>query len=155
MNFLVDLSPLTKTRIVEENPRKYIWSFEGFFLVVDLQCSVHFCCTATWPSIHTYTFFFSSYLPSWSIPRDWIGFPVLYSRTSWLIHFQQKSLHPLAPKSQSIPRKYIWFDHLQVEHYKGGLVLRRSGCDVSPAYGFGEVLRCFLPGFTVRITVTF
>ena len=104
MNFLVDLSPLTKTRVVEENPRKYIWSFEGFFLVVDLQCSVHFCCTATWPSIHTYTFFLSSYLPSWSIPRDWIGFPVLYSRTSWLIHFQQKSLHPLAPKSQSIPR---------------------------------------------------
>ena len=31
-----------------------------FFIIVDLQCSVNFCCTAKWPS-HTYicTFFFS------------------------------------------------------------------------------------------------
>ena len=37
------------------------------------------------PVIHTYPFFFSYYLPSGSIPRDWIEFPVLYSRTSLLI----------------------------------------------------------------------
>ena len=34
------------------------------------------------PVIHMSTFLFSYYLSSWSIPRDWIWFPVLYSRTS-------------------------------------------------------------------------
>ena len=38
------------------------------------------------PVIHVYTFFFSYYLPSCSITSDWIESPVLYSRTSFLIH---------------------------------------------------------------------
>ena len=38
------------------------------------------------PAIYTYMFFSSYYLPSCCIPREWIQFPVLYSRTSYLIH---------------------------------------------------------------------
>ena len=38
------------------------------------------------PVIHIHTLFFSYHLPSWSIPRDCIEFPVLYGRTSLLIH---------------------------------------------------------------------
>ena len=83
---------------------------------------VNFCCTASWPShtclcVYTYvcvyththththicTLLFSYYLPSCSIPRDWIWFPGLYSRTSWLIHSECNSLHLLTPNSQSIP----------------------------------------------------
>ena len=33
-----------------------------YFIIVDLQCSVNFCCIAKWPSL-TYTLFFSYYLP--------------------------------------------------------------------------------------------
>ena len=40
--------------------------------------------------------------PSRSIPGDWIEFPVRYSRTSWLIRAQWKSLHPPTPNSPSI-----------------------------------------------------
>ena len=54
------------------------------------------------PVIHIYTFFFSIYLPSWSISRDWIWFPVLYNRTSLLIHFKQNSSHLPTPNSQSV-----------------------------------------------------
>ena len=54
--------------------------------------------------IHIYTFPFSYYLPSWSIPRDWMWFPVLCSRTSLLVHSKCKSPHLLTPNSQSIPR---------------------------------------------------
>ena len=44
--------------------------------------------------IHTCTFFLSYYLPSCSITRDWIEFPVLYSRTSLLIHYKCfRSIH--------------------------------------------------------------
>ena len=43
------------------------------------------------------------YLPSWSIPRGWIEFPVLYNRTSLLVHSKCNSLHLLTPNSQSIP----------------------------------------------------
>ena len=32
------------------------------------------------PIVRIYTFIFSYSLPSWSIPRDWIEFPVQYSR---------------------------------------------------------------------------
>ena len=53
------------------------------------------------PGIHTYTFFFSYHLPSWSIPRDWMEFPVLDSRTSLLIHSQCPSWHLLTPHLKS------------------------------------------------------
>ena len=51
---------------------------------------------------HIHTFPFLYYLPSWSIPRDWTQFPVLYSRTSLPIH-SKCSLHTLTPNFQSIP----------------------------------------------------
>ena len=51
------------------------------------------------PVIDIHTFPFSYYLPSWSIPRDWIEFPVLYSRTSLLIHSKWNSLHLLTPNN--------------------------------------------------------
>ena len=44
------------------------------------------------PVIPIHTFFFSYYLPSQSIPRDWIEFPVLDSRTSLLIRSKWNSL---------------------------------------------------------------
>ena len=52
--------------------------------------------------IHTCTFFLSYYLPSCSITRDWIEFPVLYSRTSLLIHSKWNSLPLPTPNSPSI-----------------------------------------------------
>ena len=55
------------------------------------------------PAIHTYTFFFSYDLPSCSIPRDGREFPVLYSKTGWLIHSPCNNLHPPTPDSQSLP----------------------------------------------------
>ena len=55
------------------------------------------------PVRNIYTFLFSYFLPSCSIPRDWIEFPVLYSRTSLLIHSKSNSLHLLTPNSPSIP----------------------------------------------------
>ena len=53
--------------------------------------------------IYIYTFFFSYYLPSCSNSRDWIQFPVLYSRTSLLIHSKCNTLHLQTPNSQSLP----------------------------------------------------
>ena len=44
---------------------------------------------------HTHTFFFSCYLPSCYIARDWVSFPVLYSRPLLLIHSKWNSLHLL------------------------------------------------------------
>ena len=52
--------------------------------------------------IYIHTFPFLSYLPSCSIPRDWIEFPVLYSRTSLLIYSKWNHLHLLTSNSQSI-----------------------------------------------------
>jgi len=48
------------------------------------------------------TLLFLCYLPSCSITSDWIEFPVLYSRTSLLIHPQGNSLHLLTPDSEYI-----------------------------------------------------
>ena len=57
------------------------------------------------PVIHKYTFLFSCCLPSWSIPRDWIEFPVLYRKLNIAYPFSMHSLH-----SPSIPL----FIHLSV-----------------------------------------
>ena len=43
------------------------------------------------------------YLTSWSLSRDWVEFPVLYSRTSLPIHSKCNSLHLLPSSSPSIP----------------------------------------------------
>ena len=58
--------------------------------------------TRSYIYIYTHTFPFLYYLPSWSIPRDWIYFPVLHSRTSLLIHSKWNRLYLLTPNSQSI-----------------------------------------------------
>ena len=55
------------------------------------------------PVTNIYILPFLYYLPSWSLLRDWIEFPGLYSRTSSLIHFKCNSLHLLTPNSQSVP----------------------------------------------------
>ena len=45
-------------------------SFFSFFLsFIDLQCCANFYCTAKWPSR---TYIYILFLPSWSIPRDWL-----------------------------------------------------------------------------------
>ena len=54
--------------------------------------------THTHTHTHTYTFFLLYYLPSRSIPRDWLEFNLLHSRTSLLIHSICKSLHLPAPQ---------------------------------------------------------
>ena len=63
-------------------------------------------CIYTHTHKHTHThilFLFSCFLPPWSIPNDWLEFPVLYSRTSWLTHSKWNSLHLSTPNSPSIP----------------------------------------------------
>ena len=40
-----------------------------------------FCCTAQWLSHTRARILFSHYLPSWSVPRDWISLPGRCSRT--------------------------------------------------------------------------
>ena len=45
---------------------------------------------------------FLLFLPSCCITNDWISFPVLYSRTSLLIHSKSNSLHLLTPNFPSI-----------------------------------------------------
>ena len=66
----------------------YYWS------IVDLQCCTIFCCVAKWPN-HTHIYILVLYLPPWSIPRDRIEFPVLYSRISLFLHSKGNSLHLL------------------------------------------------------------
>ena len=47
--------------------------FISFKVIVDLQYCANLCCAAKWPSrTYVYPFPFSSYLPSCSIPRDWV-----------------------------------------------------------------------------------
>ena len=53
--------------------------------------------TQSYTHIHSFSF-----LPSLSIPKDWIQILVLYSRTSLLIHSKCNSWHLLSPNSQSI-----------------------------------------------------
>ena len=59
---------------------------------------------------HAYTciFFFWYCLPSCYITSDWTQFPVLYNKTSFLIHSKCNSLHLLTPNSQSI--LWTWSD---------------------------------------------
>ena len=64
-----------------------------------MLCQLLLYTTATQP----YIFFFSYYLPSYSIPRDWTEVPVLYSRTSLLIHSKCNTLHLLTQNSGSTP----------------------------------------------------
>ena len=59
--------------------------------------------------IYLYIFLFSYYLPSCSITRNWIEFPLLYSRTLLLIHFKCSSLYLLTPNSQSIKPNSFFF----------------------------------------------
>ena len=62
------------------------------FIILDLPCSVNFCCIAKWTS-----YFFLYYLLSCSVTGNWI-----YNRTSFLIHSKCNSWHILTPNSQSI-----------------------------------------------------
>ena len=72
------------------------------FVIVDLWCRVNFCCTAVTQSSICMHSCFSYFLPLRSMPRDWIQFPVQYSRSSWLIPSKCNSLHLLTPNSLSI-----------------------------------------------------
>ena len=55
----------------------FLTSLKNFFIIVDVQCSANFCCTAKCPFVyvhvhtHTHTHFFSYHLPSGSITSDW------------------------------------------------------------------------------------
>ena len=72
----------------------------------------HFYDTAKWPS-YTYIYTHILFLHitfSCCITSDWIQFPVLYSRTSLLIHPKWNRLHLLTPNSQfiSLPPPPPW-----------------------------------------------
>ena len=54
-----------------------------------------------------YTHYFLRYFSSWSMPGDWIYFPMLYSRTLLFILSKFNSLHLLTINSQSIPLPYL------------------------------------------------
>ena len=69
-----------------------LFFFFKFFIIVDLQCSVISCCTVKWPSIHIYTFFFSHFLPSWSITSGEIAFLELYSNSVLTTNLQRKKM---------------------------------------------------------------
>ena len=43
--------------------------------------------TQSYIYIYIYFFLKKHYFPSWSIPGDWIQFPVLYSRTNFILYF--------------------------------------------------------------------
>ena len=74
----------------------YFLEYSGFIVL----CRFLLYSTVTKSSIHVCVcvciFFFSYYLPSQSTPRDWIELPVLYSRTSLLIHSKCNSVCLLA-----------------------------------------------------------
>ena len=55
------------------------------FIIIDLQCSVNFCCKATQLYIYVYIFFGSHYPPPCSITSGQIQFSALYKRISQLI----------------------------------------------------------------------
>ena len=84
--------------------------------------------------MYVYTFLFSYYLPSWSVSRDWIKFPVLYRRTSLLIHSKQNSLHLLIQNSHGWPS---WNARLEANLGFYFLVHHlRFGCRVCVCLGF-------------------
>ena len=67
----------------------------------------------TYIYIHTHTLFFSYYLLSCSITSDWIEFPVLYSRTSLLIHSKCNGLQLLTQTpSPSHQCPCLFTDHI-------------------------------------------
>ena len=49
--------------------------------IVDLQCCINFCCVVKVIQSCSFMniFFFSYYIPSWSIPRDWIYSSLCYT----------------------------------------------------------------------------
>ena len=85
------------------------FSFKKFFkIIVDLQCSVNFCCTAKWLNYiyyiytHTHTFFFSHYPPSCSITK-WLYNSLCCTAGSLCLPTPKcKTFHLLTPNSQSI-----------------------------------------------------
>ena len=93
------------TRLEATQVQKIHSSFYNFFIRAQLVYNVVpvSAVQKSDPVIHIYTFPFLYYLPSWSNPRDWIQFPVLYSRTSLLIHSKCKSLHLPTPNAHPIP----------------------------------------------------
>ena len=95
----------------------YLFSsyFFFFLIIVDLQHSVNFCCTARLPS-YTYIYIYINIninihihthslltLSSIMFHHKWLQFPMLYSKISLLIYSKRNSLHLITPNSQSIP----------------------------------------------------
>ena len=84
-------------------------NFFKFFNYSWLQCCINFCCTVKWSS-HIYYMCVCVYIlfliwSSITVYHKWLDIylPVLYSRTSLLIHSKCNSLHLLSPNSQYIP----------------------------------------------------
>ena len=66
----------------------FLFLFNFYWSIVDLQCCVSFRCTGKWIS-YTYTYIYS-FLDSFSIQaitEYWVKFPVLYSKLSLATYF--------------------------------------------------------------------
>ena len=81
--------------------------FFSYWRIVDLQCSVSYCCKAKWIS-HMYTYIPSllDFLTSQGTKELKVAFPLLYSKVSLVIYFIHSinSVCVSIPLSQFLPR---------------------------------------------------
>ena len=106
------------------------------------------------PVIQIYTFFFSCYLPSWSITSDWIQFPVLFHRISLFIHSKCNSLRLSTPNSQSFPFPPLSpGNHKSVLHVCESVSVLQIGSFVPYFILFYFILFCFLGPHPWRMEV--
>lgn len=68
-----------------------VWLIYNVVPISAVQPSDPIMYVGVYVSMQAYTFPFLYYLPSWSVPRDWIAFPALYNRISLLIHSKRNS----------------------------------------------------------------
>ena len=87
---------VTNITLIRQSRKSSHWETISAHLLLCSTCVEKLACEA----FFYFTFFLC--LPSWSIPRGWIQFPVLYSRISLLIHPKCNSLHLPTPNSLSL-----------------------------------------------------
>ena len=78
----------------------YLFIFNFYWTVVDLQCCVSFRCTAKWIGYaYTYIHPFLDSFPVQAIIEYWVEFPVLYSRSLLVTCFIHSSVYVSIPIS--------------------------------------------------------
>ena len=111
-----------------------------FVAVVDLQCCVHFCCTAKWIS-YTYIHSFLDSFPLHVITEYWPELPVLYSRFIELsiiyivVCISEKAV---APHSSTLAWKIPWTDEPGGLQSMGSLRVGHDWVTSLPCIGEGN-----------------